>query len=96
VVIQLLVLSNMKKRARKSQPLVRFMTAGLLHEGILIPWESIDQWEYERDAHFHGIIMIRYFDPHQAKQQTAIDLAMLHTNKINFLLLMSWFENKYA
>ncbi len=96
VMIQLLVLSNMKKKARNSQPIVRFMAAGLLYEGILIPWESIDQWEYVRDAHFHGIIMIRYFDPHQVMQQTAIDLATLHTNKIDFLLLMSWFENKYG
>ena len=95
VMIQLLVLSNMKRKARNSQPLVRFMTAGLLQEGILIPWESIDQWEYVRDAHFHGIIMIRYFDPHQAMQQTAIDLATLHTNKIDFLILMSWFTGAH-
>jgi hypothetical protein len=93
MMIQLLVLSNMKKKARNSQPLVRFTTAGLLYEGILIPWESIDQWEYARDAHYHGIIMIRYSDPHQAMQQTTIDLATLHTNKIDFLLLMTWFEN---
>jgi hypothetical protein len=91
VMIQMLVLSNIKRKARNSQPLVRFMTAGLLYEGILIPWESIDHWEYIRDAHFHGIIMIRYGDPHQAMQQTAIDLATLHTNKIDFLLLMTWF-----
>jgi hypothetical protein len=37
--------------------------------------------------------MIRYFDPHQAMQQTAIDLATLHTNKIDFLILMSWFAS---
>jgi hypothetical protein len=91
VMIQLLVLSNMKKRARNSQPLVRFMTVGLQYEGILIPWESIDQWEYIRDAHHHGIMMIRYSDLHQDIQQTAIDLATLHTNKIDFLLLMTWF-----
>jgi hypothetical protein len=95
VMIQLLVLSNMKKKARNSQPLVRFMTAGLVCEGMLIRWESIDHWEYIRDAHFHGIIMIRYFDPHQAMQQTAIDLAMLHTNKIDFLILMSWFTGAH-
>ena len=93
VMIQLLVLSNMKKKARNSQPLVRFMTAGLQYEGILIPWESLDQWEYIRDAHHHGIMMIRYSDPHEAMQQTAIDLATLHTNKIDFLLLMTWFTS---
>ena len=91
VMIQLLVLSNMKKKARNSQPLVRFTTDGLQYEGTLIPWESIDQWEYARDAHYHGIIMIRYCNPHQAMQQTSIDLATLHTNKIDFLLLMTWF-----
>ena len=68
-----------------------FMTAGLQYEGPLIPWKSIDQWEYTRDAHHHGAIMIRYCDPHQAMQQTAIDLATLHTNKTDFLLLMTWF-----
>ncbi len=93
VMIQLLVLSNMKRKARNSQPLVRFLAAGLLHEEILIPWESIDQWEYARDAHYHGIIMIRYSDRHQTMQQTAIDLATLHTNKIDFLLLMTWFTS---
>ena len=91
VMIQLLVLSNMKKRARNSQPLVRFMTGGLQCERTLIPWESIDQWEYARDAHYHGIIKIRHCDPRQAMQQTTIDLATLHTNKIDFLLLMTWF-----
>ena len=91
VMIQLLVLSNMKKRARNSPPLVRFMTAGLQYEGTLISWDSIDQWEYVRDAHHHGIIMIRHSDAHRRMQLTSIDLAKLHTNKIDFLLLMSWF-----
>jgi hypothetical protein len=91
VMIQLLVLSNMKRKARNSQALVRFMPAGLQYEGTLISWTTIDQWEYIRDAHHHGIIMIRHSDPHQIMQLTSIDLATLHTNKIDFLLLMSWF-----
>gem|GEM_PF-4559650 len=69
-VIQLLVLSNRKRKARNSHPLVRFMTTGLLYEGIVISWESIDHWEYIRDAHYHGIIVIRYYDskPSAARQ----------------------------
>jgi hypothetical protein len=94
--IQLLVLSNMKRRARNSQPLVRFMTKGLLYEGMLISWDSIAKWEYVRDTHHHGIIMIRYSDPRKDGQQIAIDLDTLHTNKIDFLLLMTWFVNKNA
>lgn len=92
VMIQLLVLSKMKRKARNSQALVRFMPAGLQYEGTLISWTTIDQWEYIRDAHHHhGIIMIRHSDPHQIMQLTSIDLATLHTNKIDFLLLMIWF-----
>ena len=63
------------------------------YEGTLIPWKSIDQWDYIRDAHHHGIILIRYYDPYQAIRQTSMDLATLHTNKIDLLLLMSWFVN---
>jgi len=91
VMIQLLVLSRMKRKARNSPSLVRFIPAGLQYEGQLISWTTIDQWEYIRDAHHHGIIVIRHSDPHQLLQLTSIDLATLHTNKIDLLLLMSWF-----
>jgi hypothetical protein len=40
--------------------------------------------------------MIRYSDPRKDGQQIAIDLDTLHTNKIDFLLLMTWFVNKNA
>lgn len=91
VMIQLLILSNTKRKARNSDPVVRFTMMGLLYEGLLIPWQSIDEWEYIRDAHHHGIMMIRYCDHQNAIQQTTIDLATLHTNKTDFLLLMTWF-----
>jgi len=68
-VIQLLVLSNRKRKARNSHPLVRFMTTGccMKNRHLLGKHRPL---EYIRDAHYHGIIVIRYYDskPSAARQ----------------------------